>query len=150
MLAVRVSLWFLRNYGAAKGGGNIFDRISSDYECTMGTGSPVGCRFEEGGNRPKQSEPLPNPCNRFTYLFAPTFPVSLLPPQNPSRDASVTLKLAYYCAAEVISSTFLAKRSSLSFRNLKFSLSFSFRTSMKRYVALFTIFTRRLQIFYMC
>lgn len=97
--------------GAAKGGGNIFDRISSDYECTMGTGSPVGCRFEEGGNRPKQSEPLPNPCNRFTYLFAPTFPASLLPPRNPSRDASVTLKLAYHCTAEVISGTFVARRS---------------------------------------
>ncbi|EGI64107.1 hypothetical protein G5I_07456 [Acromyrmex echinatior] len=27
----------------------------------MVTGSLVGCRFEGGGNRPKQSEPLPNP-----------------------------------------------------------------------------------------
>ena len=88
--------------GAATGGGNTFDRISSDYECTMVTGSLVGCRFQGGGNRPKQSEPLPNPCNRFTYLFAPTFPASILPPRNLSRDASVTLKLAHYCALEVI------------------------------------------------
>jgi len=88
--------------GVATEGGNTFDRISSDYECTMMTGSLVGCRFEGEGNRPKQSEPLPNSCNRFTYLFAPTFPASILPPRNPSRDASVTLKLAHYCALEVI------------------------------------------------
>jgi len=100
-------------HGVAKGGGNIFDRISSDYECTMVTGSPVGCRFEAGENRPKQSEPLLNPCNRFTYLFAPTFSVSLLPPRNPSRDASVTLKLVHYCVAEVTSGTFVAKKRSL-------------------------------------
>lgn len=98
--------------GAAKRGGNIFDRISSDYEYTMMTGSPVGCRFEGGENRPKQSKPLPNLCNRFTYLFVPTFPASLLPPRNPSRDASVTLKLAHYCATEV---TFVTKRRSLTF-----------------------------------
>ncbi|TGZ47164.1 Uncharacterized protein DBV15_06115 [Temnothorax longispinosus] len=53
--------FYVTLHGVAIGEGNIFDRISSDYECIMVTGSPVGCRFEGGGNRPKQSEPLPNP-----------------------------------------------------------------------------------------
>lgn len=51
----------------------------------MVTGSPVGCGIEGGGNRPKQSEPLPNSCNRFTYLFVPAFLTSLSPPRNSPR-----------------------------------------------------------------
>ncbi|KYQ57232.1 hypothetical protein ALC60_03753 [Trachymyrmex zeteki] len=50
----------------------------------MVTGSLVGCRFEGGGNRPKQFEPLPNPllnrncCGRVTLLaeFYPSFTLS--------------------------------------------------------------------------